>query len=111
MYADTVLTNLAINARSECLQTYQNTLNTTVGTRAFLSIALPDWANGFRAYPSAAARFAISEAPQAQSNATWATGGILDATAWTTKSIGTGSSRTFQLSMAATATTIVLEVF
>ena len=111
MYGDNVLQNLAITARSGFLQTYQNALNTTVGARAFLSIDLPDWANGFRAYPSAAARFAISEAPQAQSNATWAIGGVLDATAWTTKAIGAGTSRTFQLSMAATATTIVLEVF
>jgi len=111
MFSDTVLNTLAITARESKLQSQQATLQTTILGQGWYSFSIPDWANAFRAYPSAAARFAINAAPLAISTATFVLGGVLDATTWTTKVLGEGTSRTLQVTTAATATTVIVEVY
>ena len=110
MYLENVLQSLAFNARQGGLVSMQATMLSTLGVLAYNSITLPDGANGFRIYPSAAVRFAINEDPVAITT-TFVAGAVADATAWTSKMLVPGISRTLRFTAASTATTVIIDAF
>lgn len=112
MYQDTLLQSLAITAAQGKLQTCQDVLSVTTalsGGLSYKSLAIPDWAHGFRMYPNAAIRFAIGEMP-VFTTATFVLGAHANASEWTTKYLADGASRTLQMVTLATAT-VTVEVF
>jgi hypothetical protein len=112
MYAENVLSNLAITAAEGKLASMQFTVMTTAtGACVVKEFTLPDWAHAFRIYATAATRYAVNEAPVAASTTTFVVGGILDATTWVTKTIPEGTSRTVQALTSATGVTVTVEVF
>ena len=90
----------------------QWTLMTTAAGIATYSFTLPDFCNAFSLHATSTIRYAIGEAPAAASTATFAAGGIFDGTtAWITKYIEDGASRTLQIRSDATGVKVEVEVF
>jgi hypothetical protein len=112
MYAENVLSNLALTAAAGKIRTCQCVLSVTTalsGGLSYKTLTLPDWAHGFRIYPTVDTRFAIDEMP-IFTTATFVVGGIATASLWTTKYIPDGIARTLQMVVAATGT-VTVEVF